>query len=239
MVRNGMDEHATPPQHSRRRQRSSVDGAIALRGEILDQTLSMLRVTGSEGLSVDRLAEEIGVTKRTIYRHYKSKSDLIIAVVSREVERLCQAIVNPTSGVDDINAIGMLYDWIRGFFDYARMPETLAFMRYLNFEAARDASLQQHDDQWSSLLHDHACKLISAAQQQGSLRRCKPMRLAILLLDLVVSFDARGRYNVHADKFGGDAPDQYFAIRWAAFMSLAAPHPWSEFNQLIDQEPGE
>jgi AcrR family transcriptional regulator len=193
-------------------------------------------MTGSEGLSVDRLAEKIGVTKRTVYRHYKSKSGLIIAVVSREVERLCQEISRPVGGEEGSRAISVLHNWTKTFFDYAIMPEALAFFRYLNFEAARDTRIRQQNDQWISALHDHICTMIRAAQDEGSLRSSKPIRLAILLLDLTISFTARGRWTDHVDKFGGDNPSEYFSLRWAAFMSLAGVHHWSQFNQIVDRD---
>lgn len=50
---------------------------------ILDLAQSMLLERGYLGLSMDRIAEEVGVSKGTVYQHFASKEDLLAAVAVR------------------------------------------------------------------------------------------------------------------------------------------------------------
>ncbi len=46
---------------------------------VLDKTLAMLEKRGYDGISVDEVAAAAGVAKTTIYRHWPSKPDLVVA----------------------------------------------------------------------------------------------------------------------------------------------------------------
>ncbi|WP_419191120.1 TetR/AcrR family transcriptional regulator [Saltatorellus ferox] len=50
---------------------------------ILDLAQAMLLERGYLGLSMDRIAEEVGVSKGTVYQHFVSKEDLLAAVAVR------------------------------------------------------------------------------------------------------------------------------------------------------------
>jgi AcrR family transcriptional regulator len=53
---------------------------------IVDCADAMLRSSGYLGLNLDQLAERIEYSKATIYNHFESKEDLVLAVVTRHVE---------------------------------------------------------------------------------------------------------------------------------------------------------
>ncbi|MFT6833181.1 MAG: AcrR family transcriptional regulator, partial [Planctomycetota bacterium] len=50
---------------------------------ILDLAQSMLLDRGYHGLTMDRIADEVGVSKGTVYQHFASKEDLLAAVAVR------------------------------------------------------------------------------------------------------------------------------------------------------------
>lgn len=58
------------------------------REELVDQALALIRESGLAGLTVRRLAERVGFTEGALYRHYRSKSELMAAVISTMGERL-------------------------------------------------------------------------------------------------------------------------------------------------------
>lgn len=66
----------TPAQPGRKRDQS-LDSAL------LDATLDVLAEVGAAGLTMDAVAERAGSGKAALYRRWSSKSDLIIAAVSR------------------------------------------------------------------------------------------------------------------------------------------------------------
>jgi len=52
-----------------------------LRQRILDAAGELFLEFGYEGLSMRQIAERIGYSATTIYRHYESKDDLLFAIV--------------------------------------------------------------------------------------------------------------------------------------------------------------
>lgn len=53
---------------------------------IVDFADEMLRTSGYLGLNLDQLADRVEYSKATIYNHFESKEDLMLAVVTRHVE---------------------------------------------------------------------------------------------------------------------------------------------------------
>ena len=73
------------------RKASRPDGRRArgdrTRRAILDQAVQIASAEGLEGLSIGRLAEELGVSKSGLFAHFGSKIDLQVATVeaAREI----------------------------------------------------------------------------------------------------------------------------------------------------------
>lgn len=227
----------TPGVAARRTGRPTLDEAARLQRTILDETLAMLRTEGSEGFSIDRLVAKIGITKRTVYRHYQNKVELIRAVVSREVERLIQAVSHPEapSGPPPADPIDDLHHWTANLFDYLHRPETINFYNYLCFEAASDIDIRRHFAAWQQSITDHAIDLIARAQAGGAIIPGNPRRFALLLLDLMVGQHRRAALGITPEElWGGDAPHDYFRLRWTGFLALVVPHPWKDFAALTN-----
>jgi AcrR family transcriptional regulator len=53
---------------------------------LLDTGAELFYAHGIHGVSVDRLADQTGVTKRTVYQHFSSKDDLVAEALARKGE---------------------------------------------------------------------------------------------------------------------------------------------------------
>ncbi len=73
---------AHPPTSLRERQRREREELILVEAE------RMLGEVGAGTLSLDALAERVGIAKGTIYLHFPSKEDLLAAVIGRGIDRL-------------------------------------------------------------------------------------------------------------------------------------------------------
>lgn len=217
---------------ARRTGRPTLDEATALQQRILDETLSMVASSGSEGFSVDQLAERISVTKRTIYRHHKTKKGLIVAAVNCEIGRLLEHLEFIANDVST-SPIMALRTWIKAQFDYIRTPRATIFINFLVFESSNNEEISQQLVKWYDYVLEHACRLISEAQQLGLARPGNPQRIALLLFDLITSIQARTRFDLGSRTiFGDDDPEEYFEFRWMGFLSLVSDHPWAKFISL-------
>lgn len=74
-------------------------------------------VFGSEGpdAPLDVIARRAGVGNATLYRHFPTRRDLLVAVCVDEVEALCGLAERLHSGPDPR---GALIDWIRAYVDH-------------------------------------------------------------------------------------------------------------------------
>ncbi len=69
--------------HSLRQRRRQM-----LEAEILDATREILAERGYVAMSMDDLAAQVGISKPTLYSHFATKDDIVIATIVREMERL-------------------------------------------------------------------------------------------------------------------------------------------------------
>ncbi len=79
---------------SKRRTRS--DGERSRRA-ILEAATRLATVEGLEGLSIGRLAKEIGMSKSGLYAHFESKQDLQLATISAAEDVIGSEVIEPAS----------------------------------------------------------------------------------------------------------------------------------------------
>jgi AcrR family transcriptional regulator len=73
-----------------------------LRDEILEAAEALLLETGSEdAVSIRAVAQAVGVTAPSIYRHFPDKTHLLFEVCARQFELLDEVIEEAVSGIDD------------------------------------------------------------------------------------------------------------------------------------------
>jgi AcrR family transcriptional regulator len=65
------------------------------RAAILDEALRLGSVVGLEGLTLGRLAEELGLSKSGLFAHFESKENLQVGIIERAAERFAEAVVIP------------------------------------------------------------------------------------------------------------------------------------------------
>ncbi|MFW0788452.1 TetR/AcrR family transcriptional regulator [Gordonia sp. CPCC 205333] len=67
---------------------------------LLDVAESMIEQLGFSNLNVDRVAESAGISRRTFYRRFPSKDDLLIALFERVAKQAMKQIDHATAGLD-------------------------------------------------------------------------------------------------------------------------------------------
>src|SRR5882757_1144062 len=66
------------------------------RQAILERAASVATQLGLEGLTIGRLAEDLGLSKSGLFAHFQSKEALQLAVVEFAAERFVEAAVKPS-----------------------------------------------------------------------------------------------------------------------------------------------
>ena len=83
-----------------RKRRTRADGERSYR-TIVDTAARLATIEGLEGLSIGRLADEIGMSKSGLYAHFDSKEDLQLAAVSAAEGVFTAEVVAPALEVPE------------------------------------------------------------------------------------------------------------------------------------------
>jgi AcrR family transcriptional regulator len=71
------------------------------RAAILDRAVDLASVEGLEGLTIGRLAGDLGMSKSGLFRHFGSKQDLQLATVGAARDRFVAMVLEPASAAAD------------------------------------------------------------------------------------------------------------------------------------------
>jgi len=122
-------------------------GSERKRAAIEHAAMDLFARDGFDGTSVDAIAEEAGVSKRTIYNHYGDKENLFLSVVQHGFEALMTVVIGImdkylTDIPDDAVEQNMIEFSCELALMAARSPERAALVRVMMTEAPRFPALQ-------------------------------------------------------------------------------------------------
>jgi AcrR family transcriptional regulator len=67
----------------------------ATRGRIVEAALRVASVEGIEGISLGRVAADVGMSKSGLFAHFESKEELQVDVLQAAVEKFAEVVVRP------------------------------------------------------------------------------------------------------------------------------------------------
>lgn len=94
------EDVATPPAERR--------SGAATRARILDAASELLYAHGIRGTSADRVIEQVGITKVTFYRHFRTKDDLVVAYLERRGAWEREAAAQALAGQGPLEALRLV-----------------------------------------------------------------------------------------------------------------------------------
>lgn len=112
---------------------------------------------------LDDIARRAGVGNATMYRHFPTRRELIIAVYSEEVAALCtrgQSLLAADLPGD------ALFSWLQGFIGHVSAKRELA----LSITDDRTGQRSALFDRWHHSMHTAASALLTRAQNAGAVR---------------------------------------------------------------------
>lgn len=88
------------------------------RDHLVDTALALFTEGGYHAVGIDTVLARAGVAKMTLYNHFASKEDLIVAVLARKAEQSAQGIekVLAEAGDDPQAKVLALFDWLEAWF---------------------------------------------------------------------------------------------------------------------------
>ena len=123
-------------------EQSKADGASERKHRAICQAaVDLFLSEGYDGASMDRIASDAGVSKRTVYNRFKSKDDLFAAVIKDVCVRVLPVDM-PEDAMDEAPD-PFLRRFAEAFLTVLMTPELIALHRLLSFEAARNPVLRK------------------------------------------------------------------------------------------------
>jgi AcrR family transcriptional regulator len=104
------------------------------RDAIVDAALTAFLRDGYEGSSVNRIAEEAGVSIKTLYRHFESKDDLFVAVIRAACAAAMDAPEPAWLGLAPLEGLAQAAS---EHLPFVLEPEQLALYRVVTHESAK------------------------------------------------------------------------------------------------------
>lgn len=118
-------------------------GLMPPRERIIRTARELFRKHGIRGVGVDTIAEKAGTNKMTLYRHFHSKDELVIACLrdfEHDVEMLWQSLEASHPG----DPLAQLHGWVRAAAAYARADMRGCDMANVAVELAEDQHPARH-----------------------------------------------------------------------------------------------
>ncbi|MEL7446700.1 MAG: TetR/AcrR family transcriptional regulator [Pseudomonadota bacterium] len=146
---------------------------IAKKEAILDAAASSFFNVGFAATSIEKIAADAGVSKVTIYNHFKDKSGLFAAAVGLECEKMrgyFSLDEMPTGSIRDrLNLIG------RAMVAFLSRPEMTQFERRIAAETEHEPAIGRaflEAGPWRMM--DSFTAYLAFAQEQGELKMANP-----------------------------------------------------------------
>lgn len=149
--------------------------------EIIGEAGRLIRERGYHELTMDMLAEAVGISKPTLYQHFKSKEDLIVSVIRRSFEAF-EAHLQTTTHLSSLERLEEALRWLmqRRYTKQEMMggimPEAYVTLMATNPELLRERTR----------LKDQICVIIEQGRARGEIQTdTPPSVLAAMLFTMV------------------------------------------------------
>jgi AcrR family transcriptional regulator len=146
-------------------------------GRILEAAAELFRTAGYEGAKIEAIAAQAEVSIGTIYNYYRNKGDLLVAIVSMEVNE----VLNAGRGVvaEPPRNVGDALDTLIGIY----IEHSLNYLSKEMWRQAMAISTQQPDSPFGRTytgldraLTGQICALFARLQELGLVRRAADAR---------------------------------------------------------------
>ncbi|MFG1905187.1 TetR/AcrR family transcriptional regulator [Kribbella sp. NPDC048928] len=205
-----------------------IDGRLArgdqTRRAVLRRAVDIASVDGLEGLSIGRLATELGISKSGLFAHFGSKEELQLATIRAARRIYADNVVLPAYEVDP--GLGRVWALSQYWLDYSRtrvFPGGCFFQKVSHEFSARDGAVQEYlaavHDEWMDLIETAVTEAVERNELVGDAKQ--------LAFDLNAYYEAANLASIlHNDDTGYARAREAVRIRLESAMVPGTPPPW-------------
>ena len=187
------------------------------RQDLIDTAIRLFAEHGYHGTGIDRIAAEAKVTKKTMYSHFRSKEELILAALRHHDGLFRNYFMKAVSGLSEsprerlLGIFDVAHEWFAGN-DFFGCMFINAIGEYSNREQAISSACQDFKAQMTRFIEEVAQQ--AGAQDPHSLAEA----LALLLEGAIVTAQVAGK------------PDSAAVAKRAATVLIDAALPAGAVN---------
>lgn len=186
------------------------------RAALLAAMRALLEEEGFEALTMGAVAERAGVSRRALYLHFASRTELVTSLFDylAEQEGLSESLRRVWEASD---AIGTLREWARHMAYYT--PRLFAIDRAVNRVWSQDPDVAQHRDRIVASQRRNARMMAERLHDQGILSPIWTVDTATDMLWALMSTEIVERLIKSRNWSNQEFADRYFALLRAIFIS--------------------
>lgn len=110
---------------SSQRKRNVRLSAAARRDQLLDTTVRLVAQHGFHAISIEAVADAAGVTRATVYNHFRDLHELLESVIERETSRaLAQVSETSLTSLDEGDPLELMLDALEAYLGAVRSAPT-------------------------------------------------------------------------------------------------------------------
>lgn len=155
---------------------------------------------GPEGVSMRKIAQQVGVTAPAIYRHYKDKGELLDGIINDGLEKLQSRLAPALEAATPLERLRRMGDAYLEFaieqpkfFDYAFLTPNAG-------SGSISKEIERHDRQ----IFRHAIEQVTLCIQDGTFEPADPIEVSIMVWSTVhglITLYRGGRLGLNDDEF--------------------------------------
>jgi AcrR family transcriptional regulator len=149
---------------------------LVRRKQIVSAARKLIVKYGSEHVTVRRMADEIGVTEGAIYRHFKSKKDILLLLVDDIEDTLIEDITKSDQG--SIDSLEVLDKIINSHISAIQQRKGITFLVIAEIISLGDKKLNKKVAEVIDKYTDSIQKILSEGVKSGIIRSDVDLRAA-------------------------------------------------------------
>jgi AcrR family transcriptional regulator len=154
------------------------------RRQIADAALKIIAERGLGRFTTQAIAAEIGVTDGTLFRHFASKEDIVLAALDRVEERLFEGF--PPEDADPLVRLELFFRFRASLVGANPVIARLAFSEELPHAAGPRGA--QQVESWKQRSLDFIVSCVDEAAAQGRIPRGLPVReVGVMVLGTLIA----------------------------------------------------
>jgi len=157
-----------PDAKASKMKRPAATGFTPRQEEILDKALDLIRAEGLVGLTMNKVAGRMGFSEPAVYRHFKTKQDLVLGII----QRLEIGMIDPMQAIaarDDRPVVERIGDILLHHLNLVAEHNALPILLFAEASVSPDERLGQAMAEIFRAYEDLLRSLIREGQQNGEI----------------------------------------------------------------------